>query len=496
MKKKFKVKTAFKAVVCGVFALNCGVNAFAGQVLNTSSTTSCAAQGGVPGSVNFITDFDDGTFGVENGNPNQSPNSDPYSGQITGGVFDHFYDFDHGDYGYVANPVEPRNKYQHAEITDPVYGVTGRFFASDPNTNTPTLNFAITNVNPNNNYQLSFWAANSEPNGVPNIIDTVVDGIVSYSTGPLLAFPAALEWKLHSFVFNAGNRTTILLSMASRLTGAQGRDFYMDNVEMRECTLAGGGISGTIYTDYNANNSYDVGGDAPLAAIDVQLWNTQGDTDPGNDIYVSVTSSGSAGLYNFANLPASGDYELRVDTGDADLPTGQVSGTPTTLPVTVTTGMTASGNDFGFDTTEAALIANKTIASVNNSYNLPGDDVIYTIEFSNVGSGDAATDSIFLVDTMPPDISFYNADLDGAGAAASDPVSFTQSAGAGLNFVYSRDVGFAAAGPPPSNFGACNYTPVGITDPNVAYICFNPKGAMTSGSPNPTASVSFRSRIN
>lgn len=470
----------------------------AGQVLNTTSTTSCAAQGGMPSGVNIITDFDNGTFGTESGAPNQSPTADPYPAQITGGMFDHFYDFDWGDYGYVANAVMPRNTYQHADITDPVYGVTGRFFASDPNNNTPTLNFTITNVTPNENYEVSFWAANSEPGGTPNQVLAVLNGITSYSTGPLQAFPAALEWKRHAFVFNAGNRTTVEVAMASTETGNGGRDFYIDNVEMQGCTLSSSGaITGTVYTDSNGNNAYNLGTDGILSNIAVQLWDTQGDSNPANDIFVSETSSsgGSSGLYQFQNLPPLTTYEVRVVTSDPDLPSGASLGTPAALPVTVTNGDTTTDVDFGFDISTALLEASKDVQMATASqYAIPGEDVIYTITTFNRGDGRTDRNTLFMVDSLPHDISFYNADMDGPGGVTADPVAFMQN-GAGLNFDYTRDIGYAAAGPKPANFAACNYTPMGTYDDNVAYICFAPNGRMAAGNPDPSFAVSFRAGI-
>jgi len=473
-----------------------GQTAWAGQTVNANAPMSCSNQGGVPETFNRITDFDNGTFGTESGAANQSPSVDPYPAAITGGIFDNFYQFNWGEYGYVANAVTPRNPYQHADITDPVYGATGRFFASDPNADTPTMNFTITNVIPNQNYEISFWAANSEPNGTPNIVNAVVDDIVSYTTGPLPAVPAALAWQKHAFVFNAGNRTTILLAMASTETGSGGRDFYLDNVEMRGCTLSNpGSLTGRVYADSNGNNSYDAGSDGLLGNVEVQLWDTQGDGDPSNDVYISVTSSGPDGTYSFTNLAANSDYELRVDTGDSDLPSGASPGTAITLAASVTPGAENSGNDFGFDISNAFLQANKSVELASGSqYAIPGEDVVYTISVANLGAGSADNNSLFLVDTLPPDVTFYNDDMDGAGTLTSDPVAFAQ-AGAGLSFNYATDVAFAAAGPRPTSLAACNYTPVGVYDPAVAYICFAPKGVMAGGDPDPSFSLSFRTAI-
>ena len=48
-------------------------------------------------------------------------------------------------------------------------------------------------------------------------------------------------------------------------------------------------------------------------------------------------------------------------------------------------------------------------------YAIPGPDVIYTIKTVNTGSGAVDADTIFLVDSIPPDVTFYNGDIDDCG---------------------------------------------------------------------------------
>lgn len=471
----------------------------AAQTINTSSTTSCVAQGGTISGANLLTDFDNGTFGTGSGAPNQSPNTDPYPSTVTGGDFTNFYDFFHGAYGYVSNPVTPRNAFQHPGITDPVYGAAGRFFASDPNVDTPTMNFSVLGVVPNQNYELSFWAANSEPNGTPNIVNAVVNGVVSFTTGPLQAFPAALEWRRYGVVFNSGNLTALQISMQSTETGAGGRDFYLDNVELRPCVVDGGSISGTVYIDANGNNTLQSGTEPGVNLVEVTLWDTRGTTTATDDILVSTTESVGSGAYSFSNIAAGSDYELRVDTNDSDLPSDSTPGTATALSVTVTSGGSTSGHDFGFDAGAAVLSGAKTIEvfdpAAEGLYAIPSNDVTYTISITNVGTGRADLNSLFMVDSLPSEITFYNADLDGPTGPATNPVSFSQN-GAALNFSYTRDVGFSSSVTKPATFAACNYTPTAGYDPAVRHICFAPNGRMQFGNPDPSFSVSFRARIN
>jgi len=455
----------------------------AAQTINTNSTTSCVAQGGTVSGANLLTDFDNGTFGTGSGAPNQSPNTDPYPSTVTGGVFANFYDFFHGAYGYVSNPVTPRNPFQHPGITDPVHGAAGRFFASDPNVNTPTLNFSVLGVVPNENYELSFWAANSEPNGVPNIVNAVVNGVVSFSTGELQAFPAALEWRRYGVVFNSGSQTSLQISMQSTETGPSGRDFYLDNVELRPCVVAGGSISGSVYIDANGNNSLQSGTEPGISSIEMTLWDTRGTASTADDILVSTTESTGSGAYSFSNIPAGNNYEVRVDTADTDLPSGASPGTPTALAGVVTSGGSTTGKDFGFDAGSAVLSGNKTIEiydpAAEGLYAIPSNDVIYTISISNVGTGRADRHSLFLLDTLPAEVAFFNGDIDDGGPE-TNPVAFSQS-GAALNFNYARDVGFSSSVIKPATFADCNYTPVVGYDPAVRHICFAPNGRMQFG---------------
>jgi len=81
------------------------------------------------------------------------------------------------------------------------------------------------------------------------------------------------------------------------------------------------------------------------------------------------------------------------------------------------------------------------------------------------------------------------------GGPETNPVAFAQSGVTGITFTYTSDVAFSNASIKPTDFSACGYTPVIGYDPQVKYICFNPKGTMVSDTPDPMISVSFRARI-
>lgn len=472
---------------------------FAAQTINTNSTTSCTAQSGTLVGGNILTDFDNGTFGSESGAPDQSPSTNPYPGQIADGTFANFYSFFYGAYGYVANAVTPRNQFQHPDITDPVYGTNGRFFASDPNASTPIINFTALNVDPDENYQLSFWAANSEPNGRPNNINMEIDGIVSFNTGPLEAFTSALEWKKYAFLFNSGNRTQILIALRSLETGEGGRDFYLDNVEMERCSISATDISGTNFSDVDRDNVFQTAREAGINAIGVDLYDTRGDGVGTNDIYVSGTQSNASGAFSFVNIPANPNYQLRVNATDPDLPSGSSLGTAATLTVNHSSSSNSSGNSFGFDLPRPSLTISKSSAVYDETqfggFSVPLQDIAYTISVENSGGEGADKDGLFVVDLLPDTLTFYNDDFDGLGALTADPIFFSQSSAA-LDFDYNRDVAFSDGVSPPSNFADCNYTPAIGYDPDIKYVCLNPKGVMSGGSSPPSFTVQFRARVN
>lgn len=131
----------------------------------------------------------------------------------------------------------------------------------------------------------------------------------------------------------------------------------------------------------------------------------------------------------------------------------------------------------------------------NPLFHLPNNDVLYTLSVANSGIASPTTDSVFLVDPLPSALSFFNGDADGAGSGTT-PVLFTDAA-SGLTFNYATDVAYATGSTPPTSFSACTYTPAAGYDPNVHYICLNPKGTManTGSTSNPHFTIQFRAKI-
>lgn len=134
-------------------------------------------------------------------------------------------------------------------------------------------------------------------------------------------------------------------------------------------------------------------------------------------------------------------------------------------------------------------------AGVGNGTDLriPGNDVLYTINVTNIGRGAADADAVFVVDSLPGDLIFYNGDANGS-APGSARVLFTQS-GTNLTFNPANDVAFSNAASAPDEIGDCTYTPQSGYDPAITHICFNPKGAMANGNPAPSFELQFRAQI-
>ncbi len=128
-------------------------------------------------------------------------------------------------------------------------------------------------------------------------------------------------------------------------------------------------------------------------------------------------------------------------------------------------------------------------------HNIPGNDVMYTISASNSGTGPTDSDSILVIDALPDQVTFYNGDIDGDGPE-THPVAFSQTNSPSLSLTYATDVRYSNASTKPASFTACTYTPISGYDPNVNFICINPKGQFEAGAPSPTFSMQFRSRIN
>lgn len=132
-------------------------------------------------------------------------------------------------------------------------------------------------------------------------------------------------------------------------------------------------------------------------------------------------------------------------------------------------------------------------------YALPGNEAIYTITIKNIGTGDIDSGSIFLVDSLPPEIEFWNGDIDAGGPdnyVILSSVGFEQIIGTGMIFNPATDLGFSTAVAKPTSFSQCSTMSLDNTyKADIKHICFNPQGSLEYGDPAPTIAFSFRARI-
>jgi hypothetical protein len=87
-------------------------------------------------------------------------------------------------------------------------------------------------------------------------------------------------------------------------------------------------------------------------------------------------------------------------------------------------------------------------AGLGTGFNVPLDDVLYRLEVENIGEGSVDNNSVFLIDSLPPQITFFNGDANGSGFG-SGRVIFLDN-GSGLNFDPVSDVRFSNSITPPS----------------------------------------------
>ena len=156
--------------------------------------------------------------------------------------------------------------------------------------------------------------------------------------------------------------------------------------------------------------------------------------------------------------------------------------------------------DYAVDITSltARLDATKTVAIFDpfsqGLFHIPQNDVTYTIVVENIGDTPTDSGSIFLVDRLPPEVSFFNGDANGPGPGTGNIVFSTTSPS--VTFNPATDVRFSDAGFPPVNFSDCNHNPSSGYDPAVRFICIAPGGQLPNGTSGPSFSVTFRARIN
>lgn len=143
----------------------------------------------------------------------------------------------------------------------------------------------------------------------------------------------------------------------------------------------------------------------------------------------------------------------------------------------------------------ARLTIDKTATPLSDPVNgttnpkfLPGGLVRYTFTVANTGSRTVSSGSVWLIDALPSRVWVGN---------AASPTFLNGSPASGLTFTAATDLRFSNASSAPASFAACTYTPVQDYDPDVRFVCLNPKGTMAASSGNPPSfSLSITAKVN
>ncbi len=205
-----------------------------------------------------------------------------------------------------------------------------------------------------------------------------------------------------------------------------------------------GSIEGTVFSDVNGNALFDVG-EAGMAGVVIDRYSGAN--------FLDRYTSDASGRFRFARIP-TGSYDLY-----AHVPVGYGATTSQPRVVSVTLGLTSTGNDIGFQ--QAARISGKVFADVDASgaFNvgdawLPGATVYLKVggttvdtyvttsgggyEFGGllVGSNPSVTYTVDVDQALPP---INNAAL----TTANDPSNVIVTVGS-VNTV--ADIGFHVQG--------------------------------------------------
>jgi len=133
-------------------------------------------------------------------------------------------------------------------------------------------------------------------------------------------------------------------------------------------------------------------------------------------------------------------------------------------------------------------------------YATPGNEIVYNIEIANSGLGVTDVDTMFLVDSLPAQLSFWNGDIDSGGPdtfATIAQVGFSQQNGASMSFDPATDFGVSFSTARPTDFSQCSSLALDNTfRSDVRHLCFNIGGQLDAAVTIPEISLTFRTRIN
>lgn len=250
---------------------------------------------------------------------------------------------------------------------------------------------------------------------------------------------------------NGGSASTYVFSVAGTDVLRIVTTAASNNIDPADFTLING-ASATI-----GNTGFGVNASGKIPVADYNNWDL-----------ISIVVNLPTGL------PDSGDVAFSYSLGQDDW----------ALDNLLLCGVDSSG-----------LNVDKTSRLITgDDFAIPGNNIVYRIAVSNTGSVEIDGSSLFIVDTLPPEMVFFNGDFNGPNEPGTDTYGYSDT-GVDLDFDPTTDAGFSDAATAPTAFVQCNYNPSLGIDENVRHICFRPRGEFIPGSPDPEIVIEFRAQI-
>ncbi len=128
--------------------------------------------------------------------------------------------------------------------------------------------------------------------------------------------------------------------------------------------------------------------------------------------------------------------------------------------------------------------SNSVETSGIHRFDIPDSDVQYSLQVTNNGDSTVDANTIALADILPPDVEFFNGDIDAGSPGVQNFLITSGSSGLTLG---SADISY-------SNDGGATFTysPTAGYDDNVDAVRFEPQGTMAA---NSSFTIEFRTRI-
>ncbi len=274
---------------------------------------------------------------------------------------------------------------------------------------------------------------------------------------------------------------------------ADGLSAFADNANGSDGGGAGGAIAVSVISGLSGSPVFRVAGGDGGDEANTQFAHGTGGGGGGGAI--RLFGATCVAITPVLNGGAAGTSVLGNDVGDPNW--GAIAGGPGNCQG----NFSELGQASPVDPARLNVVKSSSVYTANGTstgFSIPVEDMIYTIVVQNVGGGPAGEDSVFVIDQLPAQLTFFNGDIDDGGPdnfPGSDPVAFIDN-GSGLSFDYARDVAFSNQPGMPISFASCTYEPATGYDPAVTYICINPKGIFATPAPTSEFTVALRAKIN